>query len=328
MNLSLMKTVYSTVDDQWNSVIASEIASRWFPAPDSVKIMRASANFSALVEHEGSHYSLRFNSEHLRPIEFLQREIRLLLALRNFNLSVQVPVKSIDGNYAELVATNNTRFTGVMFKYIKGEIRETSQITEVEFRQWGAALGKLHNTLANNQLTQSINHPKIQDQLKSAQPPTEKGSEEKSVLLDWITNLESDPSNYGIIHYDFELDNLIWDGDQIHIIDFDDTAISWFAADIAFALGELWKEIKGVKDDPRYRSFLSGYLQENAVIDDISLDLLGNFHRLHNFLTYHRLLKAVDLETNSEHPQWLNNLILKLIAALNDYHNAFTGDPL
>lgn len=327
MNLSLMKTVFSTVDDEWNSIIASEIASRWFPEPDSVKIMRASANFSALVENDGSYYTLRFNSEHLRPIEVLQREIRLLLALRNFNQPVQIPVKSIDNNYAELIATKNTRFTGVMFEYIEGEIKEISQIHLDEFQRWGSALGKLHAALAKNQFTQSINHPLIQDQLKSAQPPTEKGSEEKAALLEWITALDSDPGNYGIIHYDFELDNLIWDGDQIHIIDFDDTAISWFAADIAFALGDLWKDIKGVKDDPRYQAFIAGYLREN-VIEDINLDLLEKFHRLHNFLTYHRLVKAVDLEPSSKHPQWLNNLIVKLTALLNDYHRSFTGEPL
>lgn len=327
MNLSLMKTVFSTVDDEWNSIIASKIASRWIPEPDAVKIMRASANFSALVENEGSYYTLRFNSEHLRPIEVLQREIRLLLALRNFNLPVQVPVKSIDNNYAELITTKNTRFTGVMFEYIKGEIKEISQISLDEFQRWGSALGKLHAALAKNQLTQSINHPIIQDQLKSAQPPTEKGSAEKGALLEWITTLDADPGNYGIIHYDFELDNLIWTGDQIRIIDFDDTAISWFAADIAFALRDLWKDIKGVKDDPRYQAFFAGYLQEN-VIEDINLDLLGKFYRLHNFLTYHRLVKAVDLEPSSKNPQWLNNLIVKLTALLNDYHRSFTGEPL
>lgn len=327
MKLSLMETFFRTVDAEWSSPISDQIASRWFSSPDSVKIMRASANFVALVVDDGQHYTLRFNTEELRPIDALQSEIRLLLSLRNFNLPVQKPIKSLDENYSELITTDLGRFTAVVFEYIPGQIKELSALALQEFQSWGESLGRLHHTLEDNQFTQSITHPHLLEQLKSAQPPTAQGSEEKSVLLDWMNKLEITPANYGVIHYDFELDNLIWDEtDQIHIIDFDDTAISWYAADLAFALSELWEETSDL-NDPRLQAFLTGY-RSFKTLDPEMLSHLGGFIRLQDFLTYHRLLKAVDLEADSAHPQWTNQLIAKLTNQITTLENKFSDQPV
>ena len=44
------------------------------------------------------------------------------------------------------------------------------------------------------------------------------------------------------IHFDFELDNIVWNTDKTGIIDFDDSAFYWFVADIAFALRDLYDD--------------------------------------------------------------------------------------
>jgi len=327
MKLSLMKDFFRTVDEEWSSPIADQIASRWFASPDSVKIMRASANFVCLVADDGKHYTLRFNTEELRPIDALQSEIRLLLSLRNFSLPVQHPLKSLDENYSELISTDLGRFTAVVFEYIPGEIKEISDLQVSEFQRWGEALGRLHHTLEDNQFTLSINHPRLGEQLKSAQPPTARGAEEKSALLNWLNKLDKGPANYGVIHYDFELDNLVWDeSGQIYIIDFDDTAISWYMADLAFALSDLY-ENAGDFNDPRLRAFLNGYRSKKTLAPDMLAEL-GGFIRLKNFLTYHRLLKAVDLEADSSHPQWTNQLINKLSAKIADLEDHFSPQPV
>jgi Ser/Thr protein kinase RdoA (MazF antagonist) len=327
MKLSLMKDFFRTVDEEWSSPIADQIASRWFASPDSVRIMRASANFVCLVVDSGKHYTLRFNTEEFRPIEALQSELRLLLSLRNFNLPVQNPLKSLDDNYSELITTDLGRFTAVVFNYIPGEFKELPELKESEFQRWGAALGSLHHTLEDNQFTLSIKHPRLEEQLKSAQPPTSRGADEKSALLDWLSKLEKGPSNYGVIHYDFELDNLIWDeSGQIHIIDFDDTAISWYMADLAFALSDLYEKTPQLSD-PRLQAFLTGYRSHKTLAPDMLLEL-GGFIRLKHFLTYHRLLKAVDLETDPSHPQWTNQLINKLTGNISALEEHFSSRPV
>lgn len=326
MNLSLMKTFFSSVDEEWNSPTADQIASRWFEQPDSVKIMRASANLTALVTNQGRHYTLRFNTDTLRPVEDLQNEIRLLLVLRNFNLPVQTPIKSRDNNFVELITVGDLRYTAVLFEFIPGEIKHPDDLELADFNRWGGALGQLHCTLSTHHLTQSINHPQIQEQLKSCHPPTEHGSLEKAALLEWVSTLAVNTSTYGLIHYDFELDNLIWNEGQIHIIDFDDTAVSWYAADIVFALQEIWDNHPDPAD-PRLNHFLEGYRREKDP-GELPPSHFRGFSRLERFLDYHRLLKAVDLEANPDHPLWLNNLIDKLNRRIQKIQSAFSDHPV
>ena len=52
-------------------------------------------------------------------------------------------------------------------------------------------------------------------------------------LGDRLSELPRDPSCYGMIHGDFELDNLAWVDDTPTSFDFDDAARSWFVADVA-----------------------------------------------------------------------------------------------
>ena len=63
---------------------------------------------------------------------------------------------------------------------------------------------------------------------------------ELETIKTWLTTLEINQDNYGVIHFDFELDNLIWDGDNVQIIDFESSMEHWYAADIAFALRDLF----------------------------------------------------------------------------------------
>src|SRR5436853_441693 len=49
-----------------------------------------------------------------------------------------------------------------------------------------------------------------------------------------VAALPASQQTFGLIHYDFELDNLIWDDQRVGIVDFDDCAGYWFVADIAF----------------------------------------------------------------------------------------------
>jgi Ser/Thr protein kinase RdoA (MazF antagonist) len=54
--------------------------------------------------------------------------------------------------------------------------------------------------------------------------------------------LPTDDHSYGLIHGDFELDSLIWDGERAQALDFDAAVYAWYAADIAIALQDVWAE--------------------------------------------------------------------------------------
>lgn len=45
--------------------------------------------------------------------------------------------------------------------------------------------------------------------------------------------------SYGLVHYDFEPDNVFWDGTRCHVIDFEDGMLHFYAIDLVQALDEI-----------------------------------------------------------------------------------------
>ncbi|WP_251577631.1 hypothetical protein [Paenibacillus sp. MER TA 81-3] len=69
---------------------------------------------------------------------------------------------------------------------------------------------------------------------------------------------------YGLIHYDFDLDNQHWVVDDVGVFDFDECARYWYAADIAFTLKDLWLEgTEGAH--PGIQQFVRGYALKTSV---------------------------------------------------------------
>ena len=71
-----------------------------------------------------------------------------------------------------------------------------------------------------------------------------------------LTDFGQGPARYGLIHADMRLANLLIDGDDVRLIDFDDCGFGWFLYDLAAALSFL-------EDDPRVpvlkAAWLAGY---------------------------------------------------------------------
>jgi Ser/Thr protein kinase RdoA (MazF antagonist) len=115
--------------------------------------------------------------------------------------------------------------------------------------------------------------------------------------------LPVDRDRYGLIHFDFELDNLYWQDQTIAMLDFDDCTHYWYAADVAFALRDLFAD--GVDLSHRsFRAFMGGYRAWRPLDDDM-LSLIPLFLRLANLLGYARLVRALDLPRQPDHPAWL-----------------------
>jgi Ser/Thr protein kinase RdoA (MazF antagonist) len=81
-------------------------------------------------------------------------------------------------------------------------------------------------------------------------------------IKDRLNQLPADKAVYGMVHYDFESDNILWDKGKPGIIDFDDSSYYWYVADFAIALRELFNNrIEQINfNDRRFQAFLGGYL--------------------------------------------------------------------
>ncbi len=121
---------------------------------------------------------------------------------------------------------------------------------------------------------------------------------------------ESSTAKTGLIHYDFELDNLHWYPDTIKMFDFDDSAIYWYGADIAYALRDLFNR-KIDTENPQYKRFMAGYRSEFEIDENLNQDL-PMFMKLHNLYSYPRILRSLDYEVTEDGPDWIKGLTEKL----------------
>ena len=62
--------------------------------------------------------------------------------------------------------------------------------------------------------------------------------QEAKLLNELFSKLPKNEQNYGLVHFDFELDYIFYDisTDMLNIIDFDDSMYHWYAMDIEQAL--------------------------------------------------------------------------------------------
>ncbi|WP_409305149.1 phosphotransferase enzyme family protein [Peribacillus sp. SCS-155] len=140
---------------------------------------------------------------------------------------------------------------------------------------------------------------------------------EYEILQEWANTLPKNPDNYGLIHFDAELDNICSNKGELTLIDFDDCMVHWFAADIAFALRDLFGDQVNLRH-PNFLAFIKGYERENKVLKE-DLQNIPMFLRMHELLIYAQVVRCLDLERSTEHPEWLNRLIDKLSIRIQTY---------
>jgi len=218
-------------------------------------------------------------------------------------------------------------FYTVVFERIYGKQKELDNLELNGFLKWGKSLGQLHKVIKEIPSTLEIKrktHEQLFENLIIQYPPKDEiETKEIESIRAWMKTLTKNDNDYGIIHYDFELDNIIWSNNGLYIIDFDDAIYSWFVADIAYALSDLFDEGEKVNiNDKKFLQFIKGY-REMEHISDEQIDQIPGFYKYHNFITYKKLEKSIDLTIDDKNPDWMNDLILKLEGFKESCYNKF-----
>ena len=317
MKLSTMRKVVETVDSEWRSPLAEEILQRWGYDEGSVYYLRASANFIFIFKREGITYFLRFNESCEKEVEKIEAELKILQYLDNYSLQVAQPVKSLNNKYTEVVETKWGLYYAVVFEALTGKHYDIEELTMEQFYLWGQSLGKLHKSFKQIPEHYLQNRPSWKDQLNIAKGiiPVEEFAAHRELdrIYKWAEELEVTEENYGLIHYDFELDNVLFDQKKIGVIDFDDCTSHWYVADIIYSLRDV-DEFN--INSPIIKSFIKGYKTETT-LDVNLLNNISEFQRMHEIVTYASMIRSVDIEKSSNDSEWLTNLRNKLCNYIN-----------
>lgn len=322
MRLSLMNRFMATLDKDYRSPVADAIAASWRPDPETVRFFRASANFVCVFKQSDARHFLRFNEISERNPALVEDEVRILNCLLERGISVSTPVRSHNGNYVELVTTESGTFAAVAFRGLAGDEVDLSDMTDDQLGQWGATMGRLHRTMKTMPAQFAPNRPAWADILAFAREFIADGDTAIEHELDDVAAalaaLPRDGDNYGLIHFDFESDNLCWDNGVISALDFDDCARLWYAADIGYALRDLFKDGPVDLQNARLAVFVAGYRSETGLADEMFANL-PLFMRLHRLFFIARLRRSVDIVDRTGIPEWVVRLGDKLSKVVERY---------
>ncbi|HET9110060.1 MAG TPA: phosphotransferase [Ktedonobacterales bacterium] len=325
-----MLAVDSAVDAQGRSRIAARILEQWEHDPESARFFRSSANFVYTFRKADERYFLRFADSAERSEAEISAELALLRWLAQQGLLVPTPIASKRGRWMETVETDLGTFHAVVFAALRGAQLEIDELSETQFELWGASLGKLHAAMRRYQGSEVSarrtwkGHLTMVRSLISENEPRVQA--ECDYLTTWLSGLPMTETNYGLIHGDFELDNLFWSDGALGMLDFDDCAYSWYAADIALALRDLFETGVDLRN-PSLLAFIRGYAQ-HASIDDEVMAQLSIWLRLANLIIYAKLMRALDLDAGKNYPEDFISLQRKLQRWADNYSASLLAIPL
>ncbi len=142
-------------------------------------------------------------------------------------------------------------------------------------------------------------------------------------LRERFAALPTTPEVFGPVHYDFEMDNLFWQPEEVRCvpIDFDDLMLHWYALDLIKAresifetLAEAREEAGAASDDPVWSEaaqkaetcLFEGYRSVRAIPEHL-LAQAPAFSQFAALYGYARILNALR-QVNPEEPEWMTGL--------------------
>lgn len=315
-----------------NRELANMILNYWeydHDDPNLLKYYRISSNAIYWCKNKGNTFFLRFAPAEEKSKEKILAELEFLKYLKNSGYSSAETILSKAGNELETVNTPWGKYYASAFKKASGTQLERIHLTNDIVFGFGKALGKLHklssefNPVNNKRGDWKESFDWMEDIL-SAFPDETAAKNEISLLRNYFSKLPATKDNFGLVHYDFELDNVFYDevSKTYTAIDFDDSMYHWYALDIEQSLDSLKEEIQEDQIEPLTNDFIKGYLSEYDISDEM-LKMLPVFRRYIDLYNYVRILYSSEEKWDNE-PDWLVELRGKLDNRLNSIKANFT----
>ncbi|MBN2046813.1 MAG: phosphotransferase [Anaerolineaceae bacterium] len=311
MNLEVMRRLVAESEEgEKRSETAHQALAHWQADADSLQEFRYSANAIYIFRCDGEVRFLRLTHDAARTKTELAAELALIEHFNASGLRAARPVSSQTGSLIEEVTSEVGHFYAVVFEAAHGKQLEAESLTDVQIRAWGETMAKFH--LAAEQLnakgTLARRDWRAELALFESWLPEEDEDARRmfSEAAAWLASLPAGAQDAGLIHYDFELDNLFWDGAGFTVIDLDDAALYPFAADIAFAFDDVF-ELPQAARERVVDGFLDGYRSERPLSDEW-VERIHLFVKLMRLLKFTRVLHSLEGARPELDPEWLKGL--------------------
>lgn len=302
-----------------NFDLAKHCISYWEHDPESLREtlgwFRISSNaIYPFRQGEGLCF-LRLCPAHEKPLAAVESEISVIRWLRQQGFAAMEPVPMKDGRTCALLATPWGNYAASCFRQVAGQSVEDIPATPALVEGYGRCLGELHRLLSRCPCGQGRrNHEAWLEEAEQRLMAHHAPEALLALLRETRCQLRSlpiTPANYGLIHFDFEPDNVFYDPQtsQFSVIDLDDMLHCWHALDVVRALdglADLPEAEEPLSQQERESLFLCGYRTQHPFTeaDEASLPLM---RRLVQLTEYAGLVRALSEEV-PDPPEWMVQL--------------------
>lgn len=232
------------------------------------------------------------------------------------------PIKTLTGEESLKLNTKWGEYYATAFKKVCGvQIEDTDMSNEIMY-EYGKALGRLHSLSAEFMpKTKKWTHIEVLNWIESVLSEYNAPNDIVSTLATLKSELSLIPiqkDSYGLVHYDFELDNVFYDKESktCAVIDFDDGMYHWYALDIEQVFDSLEAELSGESFERAKNEFIRGYQEEHCYTKEMKM-LHPLMRRFINLFGYAQLIRCVSEKFVNE-PAWLVELREKLDKAISE----------
>jgi Ser/Thr protein kinase RdoA (MazF antagonist) len=303
MPLTEIDRMKRTVTSAWESPVADQVAAAWGYPAGTAKWWRSSASHVfVLPDPHGKRY-LRFVPDAYRDVDAVEAVSVLMERLAAGGVAVVGPVRAEAGSLTATVPTALGLMHAMVVEAAVGDEIDVDDLTEDRAHEWGRALALVHDGAAGIDVDLPDAFAELAEipDLFAEDPALVRAA---ARLADELVRLPRERSRFGAVHGDFELDNLAWHAGRATAFDFDEAALSWYAADIAYALRDL-TGADGEPDPARrhlVQAFVAGYRAVRA-LDDSDLANLRLFTGAHAACSLVRITRALD-SSGKDEPEW------------------------
>ena len=252
-------------------------------ADAQVRMINLSENSTYLVEdpHGGVEGVLRVHREDYHSVASIESELLWLDALRaDAGIDTPVAVPTPDGRRVVSLDCGGRERHVVLFEMIGGIEPDEGAVGEADFRTLGALTARLHAHArswrrpdAFERFSWDWQHTlgpdprwgRWQDGIGIGDPEVVLLSQAADLIRRRLEAFGSGPDRFGLVHADLRLANLLVDGEQVNVIDFDDCGFSWFLYDFGTA-------VSFIEDDPRLGEWQAAWVAGYRTVAALSAE--------------------------------------------------------
>ncbi|HWI46661.1 MAG TPA: phosphotransferase [Rummeliibacillus sp.] len=275
--------------------VANEVVKNYsFLSEMDVLLLDYSENSTYLIEDKDNQekYILRVSRPNYHTKNEIEGEIAWLQTLHEQSpIEVSLPIANDDGEYVQTCYADDQVYYCTLFTFLEGDTPDDQNESALidQFEILGSITAQIHHHIISQHEKYS-NYNRLTwdyDAILGENPKWARWQDGQGITTERLQLFERVSKtikskldeygklkeHFGLIHADLRLANLIIDGNQIKVIDFDDCGFGWYLYDLASSLSFI--EHQPYVPD-LIKAWINGYTKIRSLSEE-DIDLIPSF---------------------------------------------------